>query len=56
MEEAGWGGGWGWGGGRQILYLSQPCHHQNDSCIKMCSEKSHLNVSLLVMDIECLIN
>ena len=48
-----YGGG---GGGVQILYLSLHCHHQNDSCIKMGSEKSHLNVSLLVMDIECLIN
>ena len=25
----------GGGGGREIIYLSLHCHHQNDSCIKM---------------------
>ena len=25
-------------------------HHQNDSCVKMGSDKSHLNVSLTVKD------
>ena len=25
-----------------IIYLSLRCHHQNDSCIKMGSDKSHL--------------
>ena len=44
------------GGGRQILYLSLHCHHQKDSCIKMGSDESHLNVSLSVTDTECLIN
>ena len=24
------------------------CHHQNDSCVKMGSDKSHCNVSLIV--------
>ena len=26
------------------------CHHQNDFCIKICSDKSHFNVSLIVRD------
>ena len=26
------------------------CHHQNDSCIKTGSDKSHFNVSLIVRD------
>ena len=39
------------GGGRgRIIYLSPHCHHQNDSCIKMGSDKSHFNVSLIVRD------
>ena len=32
------------------LYLSLHCHHQNDSCIKMGSDESHFNVSLIVRD------
>ena len=32
------------------LYLSLHCHHQNDSCIKMDSDESHFNVSLIVRD------
>ena len=32
-------------GERQIIYLSQHCHHQNDSCIKVASDESHFNVS-----------
>ena len=28
------------------MYLLLHCHHQNDSCIKMGSNKSHFNVSL----------
>ena len=32
------------------IYLSLHCHHQNDSCIKMGSDKSHFNVSLIVRD------
>ena len=38
------------GGGREIIYLSLHCHHQNDSCIKMSSDESHFNVSLIVRD------
>ena len=41
-------GGWGWGG--EIIYLSLHCHCQNDSCIKMGSDKNHFNNSLIVMD------
>ena len=43
MEVGGWGGG-------EIIYLSLRCHHQNDSCIKVGSDESHLNVSLIVRD------
>ena len=32
------------------MYLSLHCHHQNDSCIKMGSDVSHFNVSLIVRD------
>ena len=28
------------------MYLSLHCRHQNDSCIKMGSDKRHFNVSL----------
>ena len=42
-------GVWGWGE-REIIYLSLHCHHQNDSCIKMGSDESHFNVSLIVRD------
>ena len=40
------------GGGRtEIIYVSAlDCHHQNDSCIKMGSDESHFNVSLIVRD------
>ena len=34
----------------QIIYLSLHCHHQNDSCINMGSDESHMNVSLIVRD------
>ena len=34
------------GGGREILYLLLHCHHQNDFCIKVGSDESHLNVSV----------
>ena len=37
-------------GKREIIYLSLYCHHQNDSCIKMGSDESHFNVSLIVTD------
>ena len=46
------GGGdgiWRWGE-REIVYLSPHCHHQNDFCIKMGSDESHFNVSLIVRD------
>ena len=34
----------------EIIYLSLHCQHQNDSCIKMGSDKSHFKVSLSVRD------
>ena len=37
-------------GGREIISLSLHCHHQNESCIKMGSDESHFNVSLIVRD------
>ena len=37
-------------GKREIIYLSLHYHHQNDSCIKMGSDESHSNVSLIVRD------
>ena len=30
--------------------LSLHCHHQNDFCIKLGSDESHFNVSLIVRD------
>ena len=33
-----------------IIYLSLHCHHQNDSCIKMGSDESRFNVSLIARD------
>ena len=35
-------------GEREIIYLSLHCHHQNDYCIKVGSDESHFNVSLIV--------
>ena len=40
---------WRWGE-REIIYLSLHCHHQNDSSIKMGSDESHFNASLIVRD------
>ena len=40
----------GYVGNRETIYLSLHCHHQNDSCIKMGSDVSHFNVSLIVRD------
>ena len=37
-------------GERYIIYLLLHCHHQNDPCIKMDSNESHFNVSLIVRD------
>ena len=34
----------------KIIYLSLHCHHQNDNCIRMGSDESHFNVSLIVRD------
>ena len=31
---------------REIIYLSQHCHHQNDFCIKMGTDESHFHVSV----------
>ena len=45
----GGGGEWRWGK-REIILRSLNSHHQNDSWIKICSDESHLNVSLTVMD------
>ena len=43
--EKGGKGVWRWVK-TEIIYLSlRGCHHQNDSCIKMGSDKSHFNVS-----------
>ena len=42
-------GDWRWGE-REIIYLSLHCYHQNDSCIKMASDESQFNVSLIVKD------
>ena len=46
------GGRWygGGGRGREIIYLSLHCHHQNDSGVKMDCVESHFNVSLTVRD------
>ena len=38
---------WRWGKSG-IIHLSLHCHHQNDSCIKMGSDESSFNVSLIV--------
>ena len=45
--EKGEEGVWRWGG-REIINLSLHCHHQNDFCIKVGSDESHFNVSLIV--------
>ena len=34
-------------GKRESIYLSLHCHHQNDFCIKMGSDESHFNVSVV---------
>ena len=44
-EKGGGEGVWRWGE-REIIYLSLHCHHQNDFCSKMGSDKSHFNVSV----------
>ena len=47
--EKGGKGVWRWGK-RESTYLSLHCHHQNDFCIKMGSDESRFNVSLIVRD------
>ena len=42
-------GVWRWGE-RKIIYPFLHCHHQNDFCIKVGSDESHFNVSLIVRD------
>ena len=37
-------------GKREIIYLSLYCHRQNYFCVKMGSDDSHFNVSLIVSD------
>ena len=37
-------------GEREIKSLSLHRHHQNDFCIKVGSDESHFNVSLIVRD------
>ena len=37
-------------GKRETMYLSLHCHHHNDFCIKVGSDGSHFNVSLIVRD------
>ena len=37
-------------GEKETMYLSLHCHHQNDFCIKVGSDESHFNVSLIVWD------
>ena len=36
--------------GVEIIYLLLHCYHQNDFCIKVGSDESHFNVSLVVRD------
>ena len=47
--ENGGKGVWRWRK-RGSIYLSLHCHHQNDSCIKMGSDESRFNVSLIGRD------
>ena len=49
-EEVLAGSGIPGGGERERLYVSLHCHHHNDSCMKMGSDESHFNVSLIVRD------
>ena len=47
--EKGGEGLWRWKE-REIIYLSLHCHRQNDLCIKVGTDESHFNVSLIVRD------
>ena len=42
-------GVWRWGKAG-IICLSLHCRHQNDFCIRMGSDESHFNVSLILRD------
>ena len=42
------GEGWRGRGEMEIIYISLHCHHQNDFCIKMGSDESHFNVSVIM--------
>ena len=35
---------------REIIYISLLCYHQDDSCVKVGSDESHFNLSLIVRD------
>ena len=37
-------------GKREVIHLSLHSHRQNDPCIKMGSDESHFNVSLIARD------
>ena len=37
-------------GKRETIYLTLHCHHQDVSCIKMGSDESYFNISLIVWD------
>ena len=50
IRRSGVGGEEGGGGKREIIHLSLHCHHQNDSGIKIGSDESRFNVSLIVGD------
>ena len=39
-------------GGRGRLYQTVLCDHQNDACIKMGSDESHFNVTLIMRDMQ----
>ena len=43
-------GGGGRARGRLYTYQWLPCHHRNDSCIKMGTDECHFNVSFIVRD------
>ena len=43
-------GVWEGGGEMKIIYLSLHCHLQNDFFIKVGSDESHFNVSVIVRD------
>ena len=50
VTGVGVGRGYGGGGGGGEIILSLHCHHRNDSCIKMASDESPFNISLIVRD------